>query len=58
MDHAFQIKDAMKNRGQVPSQKEVAKSFGKKEEDASRTLNKFFTEVRLETEKMKEEGKI
>lgn len=52
------IKDAMKNRGQVPSQKEIAESFKKKEEDASRTCNKFLKGVRLEIEKMKADGKI
>jgi hypothetical protein len=52
------IKDAMKNRGQAPSQKEVAERFNRKEADASRTLHKFLKEIALEIENMKSEGKL
>jgi hypothetical protein len=41
------IKTALRNRGQVPLQKEIAKSFGKEHEtDASRTIHKFFKKLK------------
>ncbi|MDR1636746.1 MAG: hypothetical protein LBR93_05355 [Treponema sp.] len=39
------IRDAMKNRGRVPSQKETAALFNRLEEDASRAINTFFTRL-------------
>jgi hypothetical protein len=52
------IRATMKNRGQAPSQKEIAEYFNREEADASRTAHKFFVEVRREIEKMQSLGEL
>jgi hypothetical protein len=45
------VKNTVLNKGALPSQKEIAESFGRHEADASRTLHKFIDEVRKKQKK-------
>jgi hypothetical protein len=45
------VKNVLLNKKALPSQKEIAETFGKLEADASRTINKFKREVERKLEK-------